>query len=182
MTRLANRLLGHIVRFKRDEDGQFVIEFVILVPLLFMIFLSALEHGRYSKQQLWLDRGLDVAVRYVRLNTGNPPDHEEFKKIVCENGPFIQKCDEYLKVEMRQVDPRAFAGLQPEPDCVESQKPMAPPRDFGTGGNHDLMLVRACLVFNPVFASTGLGFEFSKAKDRPFMTAYSAFVQEPGEQ
>lgn len=175
-----NKLANHLVRFKRDEDGQLLIEFAILVPLLFTIFLTAMELGVYAMQQMWLDRGLDIAVRSVRLSTDNPPSHVEFKRMVCEQGGFIRNCEQSLKVEMNQVDPRAFAGLVGDPDCVDSVQPLAPPRNFVPGGNHDLMLIRACLVFDPIFASTGLGFEFSKAEDKPFMTAYSAFVQEPG--
>lgn len=175
-----NKLSNHLVRFRKDEDGQLLIEFAILVPLLFTIFLTAMELGIYAMQQMWLDRGLDIAVRYVRLNTDNPPNHLLFKGMVCKNGGFIRNCESSLKVEMTQVDPRAFSGLPANPDCVDSSEPFAPPRNFVPGGNHDLMLIRACLVFDPIFPSTGLGFEFSKAEDKPFMTAYSAFVQEPG--
>lgn len=171
---------SRLLRFRRDEDGQIVIEFVILVPLLFTIFLTAIELGVYSMQQMWLDRGLDVSIRTVRLSTDNPPQHDELKKMICKNGGFIRNCEASLKLEMRPVDPRAFVGLPPTADCVDSAQPVAPPVTFVAGTNHQLMMIRACLVFDPVFASTGLGFEFSKAEDKPFMTAMSAFVQEPG--
>lgn len=42
------------------------------------------------------------------------------------------------------------------------------------------MLIRACLKFDPVFPSTGLGFQFAKdGSGQVIMSAKSAFVQEP---
>lgn len=168
-------------RFRREEDGQIVIEFVIFVPLIFTIFLSSVELGIYSMRQMWLERGLEIAVRTVRLSTGNAPQHDELKQMVCDQAPFLADCANRLKLEMTPITPTAFAGLPASVDCVDISEEVNPPRTFVQGGNHDLMLIRACLVFDPVIPTTGLGFEFDQQDGLPRMVAMSAFVQEPNQ-
>ncbi|WP_187429597.1 hypothetical protein ROLI_025000 [Roseobacter fucihabitans] len=178
MNRCAKKHLG---RFAREEDGQMAIEFVILVPLIFTIFLSSIELGIYSMRQMWMERGLEIAVRSVRLSTGNAPQHDELKQMVCDQAPFLPDCVNRLKLEMTPITPTGFVGLPPTADCVDTSEEVNPPRTFVQGGNHDLMLIRACLVFDPVIPTTGLGFEFDQQEGLPRMTAMSAFVQEPNQ-
>ncbi|MGC3936437.1 TadE/TadG family type IV pilus assembly protein [Roseobacter sp. EG26] len=168
-------------RFRRDEEGQIAIEFVIIVPLIFTVFLTSIETGIYSMRQMWLERGLDIAVRTVRLSTGEAPQHGELKTMVCEQAPFLPNCEARLQLEMTPISPTAFAGLPAQADCVDTNEEVNPPRTFVQGGNHDLMIIRACLVFNPVVPTSGLGFEWDQAEGLPRMTAMSAFVQEPNE-
>ncbi|QJF51641.1 pilus assembly protein [Roseobacter ponti] len=170
-------------RFARSEDGQIVIEFVLLVPLLFTILLTAFELGLYAKRQFWLDRGLDIAVREVRLNTGSIPDHDGLKDVICAQAPFIPDCADSLKLEMIKVDPRSFTQLSSDIDCVDRSQPVTSDDDpnYQTGEEHDLMMVRACVKFDPIFPTTGLGFHFVKdGSGQAAMFATSAFVQEPG--
>lgn len=170
-------------RFGKDEEGQIAVEFVILVPLVFTIFLTAIELGIYSKRQMWLDRGLDIAVREVRLNTSAIPSHDALKQTICVHSGFIPDCLNSLKLEMVRVDPRAFTAPDPVADCVDLSLPLASQDapNYQSGSEHDLMIVRACVRFNPIFPTTGLGFQFAKDNNRQaVMTAMSAFVQEPG--
>ncbi|WP_282060550.1 TadE/TadG family type IV pilus assembly protein [Roseobacter litoralis] len=170
-------------RFRRDEGGQIAVEFVIMVPLVFTIFMTAIELGVYSMRQMWLDRGLDIAVREVRLNTSSIPTHDALKQTICVNAGFIPDCQNSLKLEMVRIDPRVFAQLDPIADCIDLSLPIssqdAP--NYQSGNEHDLMILRACVRFNPIFPTTGLGFQFAKDNGRDaVMTAMSAFVQEPG--
>lgn len=170
-------------RFRSDERGQVAIEFVIMTPLIFTIFMTAMELGIYSKRQMWLDRGLDIAVREVRLNTANIPTHDALKQTVCANAGFLPDCMQSLKMEMILVDPRSFVGMDADADCVDRSQPISSQDDpnYITGSDHALMLIRACVKFNPMFPTTGLGFQFSKdGAGQAAMTAMSAFVQEPG--
>ena len=182
---MTGRLRQTLLRFRGEEDGNMTIEFVIMIPLIFTLFLTAIELGIYTKRQMWLDRGLDIAMREVRLNTQNIPGHDQMKVRVCNNAPFIPDCFNSVKIEMRPVDPRDFTGLSDEVDCVDRSEPISSqePPNYKTGKEHDLMLVRACVKFDPIFPMTGLGFEFAKNADgagQAVMSARSAFVQEPG--
>ncbi len=87
-------------RFRRDEDGSaMLMEFAIFVPLLFGAFLMAVEMGVYSMRQMYLDRGLDVAVRYIRLNTHQTFTHNDIKEMICNNTGWLENCDDTLRLD-----------------------------------------------------------------------------------
>lgn len=178
MTRALTRLLR---RFRRSEDGSaLVIEFCIFVPILFGTFLMSVEMGLYSMRQMYLDRGLDIAVRYVRLNTSVPMTHDQIKTMICDNAGFLQDCDSSLRLEMSPVNPRDFATFNQQPDCIDTALPVEPARGFNLGQQHELMMVRACVRFDPVFPTSGLGHAFEKdGSGKARMTSSSTFVQEP---
>jgi Flp pilus assembly protein TadG len=51
--------------FRKEESGSiFLIEFVILFPLIFGIFLASIEMSLYAMRQVHLNRSLEDAVRY----------------------------------------------------------------------------------------------------------------------
>ena len=172
---------GFLRRFARDEDGQMLVEFALAIPLIFTIFLTSIELGIYSMRQMFLDRGLDMAVREIRLGTGENITHDEVKDSICAFSGFLPDCSATLRLEMRPVDPRNFAnGFNASADCVDVSQPIEPLQQFVHGNNHELMILRACYMFLPVFPQTGLGYEFAKdGSGRSFMYAMSAFVQEP---
>ena len=168
-------------RFRRDEDGATpVIEFVIMFPLLITLLLTAFELSIFAFRQNWLDRGLDLAVRDVRLNTGSSYTHVQLKQMICEYSGFLKNCQDHLKLEMNPINPRAFAGFAGTADCVDVAQPLLPSRSFVHGSEHELMLLRACYLYDPVFARLGLGRAMTVDGNRYFpMVSLSAFVQEP---
>lgn len=170
-------------RFKNDEGGNPTIEFVVMTPLIFTIFITAMELGIFSMRQMWLDRGLDIAMREVRLNTASIPSHNALKQTICANAGFLPDCVASVKIEMKKTDPRDFSSLDPDADCIDQGLPIASNeklRNYQSGEEHELMLIRACLKFDPVFPTTGLGFRFAKdGSGQVIMSSKSAFVQEP---
>lgn len=179
---MIKQLARKIMRFRRDEDGgALMIEFVIFVPVLFGAFLMAAEMGMYSMRQMFLDRGLDLAVRHVRLNTNVALSHNDLKDMVCEYSGFLPDCDNTLRLEMTPINPRQFSSLPPQPDCVDVSEPINPVRGFTLGQEQQMMLLRACVMFKPMYPTTGLGFAWEKdGSGRAKMVSVAAFVQEPG--
>jgi Flp pilus assembly pilin Flp len=176
MRKLTQKLRG----FKRDENGQMVIEFALLIPLIFTMFMTSVELGIYQIRQMFLDRGLDMTVRQIRLNTGTPYSHDDLKTMICNFSGFLDDCDTQLALEMETVDMRAFSGLSGGAECGNVPLPIVPPP--GTlkyGVSHQTMVMRACYVFDPVFDSSGLGYQFEKSGSNARMVSVSAFVQEP---
>jgi Flp pilus assembly protein TadG len=169
-------------RFRRSEDGSaLVIEFCIFVPLLFGAFMMAVEMGIYSMRQMYLDRGLDIAVRAVRLNTNTNYTHNDIKQIVCDNAGWLENCDETLRLEMVTLNPRVFYQYNQAADCVDTSQPIKPVRGFQLGQQNQMMMLRACVKFKPVYPTSGLGFAFEKdGTGRATMISAAAFVQEPG--
>lgn len=175
-------LTDRVLRFKRDENGQMLIEFALVIPLVFTMFMTSVEMGIYQLRNMFLDRGMDLAIRQVRLNTSAQYDHGTVKQMICDFAGFLEHCDEQLKLEMVPVDLRSFTGLPADADCTDASEDVAPNRAFTHGGQHEMMLMRACYKFRPVFATSGLGYHFAENGDGAGMAkmlAVSAFVQEP---
>jgi hypothetical protein len=167
-------------RFGREEDGNMTIEFVLGLPLIFSIFLTTTELGIYSMHQMFLDRGLDMAIRNVRLNTGNNLSHADLRKMVCDYAGFLENCETDVNLSLNPIDIDTYAGPSGQPsDCNNTYPPISPLRNFVHGGEHQLMLVVACYKFRPIFPTTGLGFAFDEVTGGSKMYSFSGFVQEP---
>jgi hypothetical protein len=167
-------------RFKREDGGNMTIEFVFGIPLVFGIFLTTAEMGIYTVRQMFLDRGVDMAVRNVRLNTGVDFTHAALKTMVCDFSGFLENCEAELSLSMNPINIRTYTGPSGQPsDCTNTYPEISPLRNFVHGGEHELMLVVACYEFRPIFPTTGLGFAFSTDTDLSRMYGFSGFVQEP---
>lgn len=177
IARMKKRLVG----FGKKEDGSAImVEFMFMVPLVFGIFFMALELGMYSVRQMLLDRSVDVVAREIRLNTNVTITHDSIKNMICPNSGGLTNCETQLRLEMIVVNPRNFTALPARTDCIDASATPAPVRGFTLGQQHNLMMLRACYNFAPIFPTTGLGFAFAKNSDgRASMSTISAFVQEP---
>ncbi len=168
-------------RFRRDENGAaMMMEFIIFVPLIFSTFLMAVEMGVYSMRHMFLDRGLDLTVRFVRLNTNTNITHDQLKTMICDYSGFLEDCDDTLRLEMQPLNPRAFAAFNQSADCIDLSEEVEPVRGFVLGHEHQMMILRACVKFKPVYPTTGLGYAAVKdGSGRMRMISSAAFVQEP---
>jgi hypothetical protein len=167
-------------RFGREEDGNMTIEFVLGLPVIFAIFLTTAELGIYSMRQMFLDRGMDMAVRNVRLNTGADLSHAELLTMVCDFSGFLEDCETDVSLSMNPIDIRTYSGPTGQPsDCNNTYPPISPLRNFVHGGEHQMMLIVACYKFRPIFPTTGLGFSFDGVSGGSRMFGFSGFVQEP---
>ena len=164
------RISQALRRFRRGEDGAVVlIEFVILFPVIFGMFLASVEVSLYSLRQFHLTRGLETAVRYIRLKT-----------MICDNVGYIGDCKDTLRLEMVLVNPRNFAAMNASPDCVDKSLPVKQERGFTLGAQHQLMLLRACVKFDQMLPGSAMGFKFeTDGAGQGSMYAVSSFVQEP---
>ena len=167
-------------RFRREDDGNMTIEFVLGLPLIFTIFLTTAELGIYSMRQMFLDRGVDMAIRNVRLNTGANLSHSDLRKMICDFSGFLENCEADVNLSMNPIDIRTYTGPTGQPsDCHNTYPPISPLRNFVHGGEHQMMLIVACYKFRPIFSTTGLGFAFDDVTGGSKMFGFSGFVQEP---
>lgn len=174
------RLTSRLRRLRRDQRGSVTVEFVIFAPFLIGFIVFAVELGMLSLRAAMLERGLDIAVREVRLGTGTAPDHDAIKDIICANAFVIGDCRTSLRLEMIPTDLRNFATLDATPDCTDASEPSKPVRAFIPGGQNQLMLLRACLKYKPLFPKAMLGEALVKdSSGAVALTTMSAFVQEP---
>ena len=177
IARPVRRLLG---RFCRSEDGSATIEFAITFPAVMMFMLSGIELGMVTLHHAMLERALDLTVRDIRLGTGTAPQHDRIKELICERAGFITNCDVNLRLEMIQIDPRNWVDIPADADCTDQSEEVAPVRNFVNGLENELMVLRACAKFKPVFPTTGLGASLEKDGAGQYaLISISAFVQEP---
>lgn len=180
MTGPLARLGALLRRFCRSEEGSATIEFVIVFPVFFTFFLSTFELGMLETRHVMMDRGLDIAVRQIRLGMLEPVTHEGFKQAVCNGASIIPDCMNQIKLEMVSVDPRAWVNMGPAADCVDRQDDSIAVRNFVPGATNQLMLIRACALFDPYFPTTGLGASLPRVSGGAYgLISLSSFVIEP---
>lgn len=177
---MIRRILSFPARFLRSDSGSSTVEFVIAFPAIITLMLSGIELGFVTLQHSMLERAMDMTVREIRLGTGSAPQHDEIKERICARAGFITACNDNLRLEMIQIDPRAWSAVDPEPDCIDRTQEVAPVRNFVNGQENELMILRACVKINPVFPTTGLGATLAKGAGGQYaLVSTTAFVQEP---
>lgn len=177
---MISALLKRYRRRWRDETGSAAIEFLITFPVMLALIIMTLEMGMITLRQTMLERGLDLAVREVRLGTGTAPEHDEIKDLVCQNSRILLECSSKLRLEMVSRDPRAFSPLAAQSDCTDAAEPSRPVRNFVPGQANQVVLMRACLKYEPLVPRAALGSLLTTdASGDAAIIAISAFVQEP---
>lgn len=167
-------------RFRRDDAGTSTVEFALWAPLGILVIIGAMELGYYNVRHGMLERGLDTTVREIRLSTGFIPNHDNIRDSICEKADIIQDCESNLRLEMKVVDPRDFQGIPVDADCSNQSQEARPLRQFEHGGANQLMLLRACVMYDLLMPEWTLGKLLDPDQDgyTP-MIATTAFVQEP---
>ena len=167
-------------RYRRDERGSMTVEFAIWFPFFLFFLYSTVELGLITMRHAMLDRGLDIAVRDIRLGTGTAPQHDDIKASICQNAIVIPDCDSNLRLEMVPTDMRDWTSLPPDPDCTDRAEEARPVREFTPGNSNQMMLLRACLKIQPLSPTSQLVeyMQRDSAGDISILVT-SAFVQEP---
>lgn len=197
MIRLWSLFARALRRLKWNEAGSSTIEFVILFPPFVIFFLSGVEAGLMMLRNAMLERGLDLAVREIRLGTPTPPTFTEFRQQICDVAMIIPNCMDNVQVELQVVDSATWEPLDLTPRCVDRNSPMDPfdgsNINYNTGMNNDFMLVRLCANVDPILPGFALGLILDRvplpgagdvADGAPDLNGYaiiatSAFVNEP---
>lgn len=181
MMRFLKSPKRHIARFFAREDGMASIEIVIFLPVFMMMFMSAYEGGMISMRHMMMERGLDLAVRDVRIGRMPDPTHKELKKRICDNAGIIPDCINQLQLEMVNMDVRAWTDELDGPiKCIDRTLDVQPAVSFTHGDNNELMVLQVCTLFDPVVPTSGLGKYIPKKSGGAYaLVASSAFVMEP---
>jgi len=177
------RILSRFIRFPRSEDGTVTAEFVILFPAFLALFLASFESGLMMIRNVMLERGVDMAVRELRLGTAVPPTFDEFKQEVCDHMDMVTKdCANVVQVQLEPVDMTTWGPLNGTPRCIDVESTMDPidATNYTIGQNNELMLVRVCALFDPIFPTTRMGVMTAYNNRNDYaLVATTAFVNEP---
>jgi hypothetical protein len=166
--------------FKKNEDGVISVEFVLLFPVLMMIFFVAFEVGLWNMREVMLRRAVNIVVRDIRLNTAAPPTYDEMKTAICERTTFVEGCEAALRIEMQALPLDAWANIDDKASCVDRRDEVEPQQTFTPGGQNELMIVRVCRLFEPLFPGVGLGQRLAEDADGEYgLRVTAGFVTEP---
>ncbi len=171
---------GRACRRMRREDGNSTIEFVILFPIFMVLFMSAFEIGLLMVRQVMLDRATDVAVRSLRIGEWTDPTHEKVKDSICDAALVLPDCGYNLRLALKRIDKSTWSPGFASPACVDKSEEIQPAVEFEPGIQHEIMMVRVCVLQKPFFPLTGLGLQMPRQDDDHYaLFSMSAFVNEP---
>lgn len=174
------KFMNKFIRHTKDEQGNATVEFVLVVPTFLLLFVSIFELGMATVRLTVLEHGMDETMRAIRLSTGAAITHEEIRDTVCINAGLLKECDDRLLVEMVVIDRDSFALPPVRANCIDMADEAEPVVDFTSGGDSDLMFIRACFVVEPIFPTMGLGAMIPVDDSGNMMlVASSIFAQEP---
>lgn len=167
-------------RWLKREDGNATIEFVLLFPVFMWLLLSSIEVGVFLTRAVMLERAVDINVRALRLGTMSPMNSEELKRRICNDSLIFSDCMNAMMVELVPISTETWDFPSAQISCVERDADIQPVVDFIPGGQNEIMLVRACAVLDPFFASTPFVMEMPlDASGGYAIAAASTFVNEP---
>lgn len=180
MMRFAKVLADRMRAFRAEEDGSGTLEFILILPFYLILFTSAYEGGVLSTRHVMLERGLDATVREVRIGRIDDPTNDILSARICQIASIIPDCLQNIRLEMMVREPRSFAAVG-SVDCVDRSITNQPAVTFNnTGDNNELMILRACVLFDPMLPTSGLGKAIPKKSGGAYaLVATSSYVMEP---
>ena len=167
--------------FCKRSDGSSTIEFVILFPMIMMLFLATVEFGFMMVRQSMLETGVDKTVRYLRLGQLGKVDQNVLRTHICKYAGLIPDCENTLLIELRTVKRNTGNDISGPTVCMNRNEPdITPVVSLNSGLPNELVLIRACAVFTPIFPTTKLGMKLTQDNLGGYaQVAKSAFVVEP---
>ncbi|MEM9582631.1 MAG: TadE/TadG family type IV pilus assembly protein [Pseudomonadota bacterium] len=168
-------------RRAKKEDGNATVEFVFVVPVFLLLFVSIFELGLATVRLTVLEHALDETMRDIRLSTGDDIKHTAIRDRICEHARPLKNCNSSLQVEMVLIDRDTFKLPKVRATCINKGTNASPSNQLITNGAaNDLMFIRVCYTIDPLFESFGLSAQLKKDSNGDMqLVASSIFAQEP---
>jgi len=180
LIRLAKYFGSNIRSLRKREDGNATIEFAIMFPIMMTMFLSSVEIGILTIRQVMLERSVDMTVRDLRLGHFINPTQDALRTLICQRAAVIPGCMDSLLIELRPVSTTTWTPLAQETTCKNRDEEINPVVTLNPGIAHEMVLVRVCAVFEPIFPTTSLGISLKRDELGGYaLVTSSAFVNEP---
>ncbi|MEM8793682.1 MAG: pilus assembly protein [Pseudomonadota bacterium] len=165
--------------FLSNEDGNATLEFVVIFPFITYLVFTLAEVGTLMARTVMLDRGLDIAMRDIRLGLTADPTVADIRREICTAAFLLNECEETVLLELVPiVDVNSFPTTPIQ--CIDRTEEIEPTTTFDPGVRSQIMYVRACIVVDPLFPGAGIGALLPSEADGGYaILARSAFVNEP---
>ncbi|QBY00974.1 pilus assembly protein [Rhodophyticola sp. CCM32] len=174
----------HIRRFSRSERATATTEFVIVFPIILILFIAVFETAMILTRQVMLERALDSTVRYMRLTADLEVTHDQIAENVCANALVIPNCTDILVLDLRVIDQTNYILPDEQTLCVDRDGMVRPANTFDPGRDagreNQLMLIRVCAVVDRILPLSGFGLNLTRDDTGGVhMTSATIFVNEP---
>jgi hypothetical protein len=144
------------------------------------------EQGIISLRNVMLERGVDMAVREIRIGAMPEPTGPLLKTAICDYAQILPKCETELELEMVVRTARNWVDVPSRVRCIDRSVDTQASVDFVNGGNNQLVFLRACIRLDPMLPTTGIGRAIVEAAEGDdaaagsyALVASAAFVVEP---
>lgn len=171
-------------RFLKDQSGASVIEFTMLFPLFIVMIFGTFEAGWLMTKHMWVERGLDVAMRDVRLGNVEETSYEDIRDRICEYIGGVNNCSGNIILTADVIELGGPVDQSPT-ECVDRADDGAgvysPSDGFSVDGNSNLVLMKLCVIVDPLIPNFGLALLLPLDESGGYrIRAASAFLNEPG--
>ena len=114
MTLNSSPMYQRFRRFLACEDGNSTIEALFFYIPIFLFLLASIEIGILSTRHVLLERGVDLAVRQVRIGAlkdadGKGPGIDTVRTAICNYSGVIPDCLDSVKIKIVKMDVRNWA-------------------------------------------------------------------------
>ncbi|CUH40750.1 Flp pilus assembly protein TadG [Jannaschia seosinensis] len=149
-----------VARFGRGEGerGGATVEFVIILPIFLLVFVSSFEMSIFLTRQVMLERAIDLAVREIRLDR-TTVTRRSLRRAICDRARILPDCDLNLVVEMTIIDEATYAVAGSSAPCVNREESIVPETDFPGHRTGKMVFLRACYVVEPAIPITIAGIQ-----------------------
>lgn len=184
MNRIIANLKQRFAAKMKSEDGSATIGFAVSLPATLLLFSLGYEGGLSATNHVLLQHGLERTVREVRIGEIRNPTHSVLIERICEYASLIPDCENQVRLEMipGQIVGWDSAALETDVYCRDrAEDESTPLLEFtNTGQANDLMFLRACALFDPIFGGIGFGREIATENGNAYaLIATSGYVTEP---
>jgi len=123
-------------------------------------------------------------MREGRLDTWTNYTHDQVPGMICDGAVIFENCEANLRLEMAASDLRNYTALPDAVDYVQhaagESKVLNPVREFTAGQSNRLLIVRACMLYDPVFPTSGLELDRTTNQNgKSALVAVSAYTHQP---
>jgi len=181
MSAILSKLRTRITDLWRREDGVAAMEFVLMVPVLLAVFMSAFECGLLMTRSILLEHAVDVTMREVRLGHFPVVTNVLLKDEICRRTIIFGECAKNITVQLDRISTETWAIPTAPPVCVNRNDPSEAVKDLtDIGQPNDLMLARVCVSLPAIFP--GMGFALNLPQDELgnyALVARTAYSVEP---
>ncbi|MFT7058327.1 MAG: Flp pilus assembly protein TadG [Pseudorhodobacter sp.] len=174
------RLRARLKQGAACENGTASLEFVLVIPLLLMVFMASFESGLLMTRHLMLEQAVDITMRNLRIGAYPNPTHDLIKQEICDRTVILKDCSANIRVELTSVNTSSWALPSGSTTCVDRSRDVQPSLNFNPGNASEVMLVRVCVIQDSIFPTAGIGLSLERENGGGYgLISISAFVNEP---